>query len=256
MSCRSPNLQQIPRDPAFRDCFRAPDGRCLVVADYNQIELRVAAILTGEPALLEAYRNGVDVHRDTAARLLKKPREDVTKDERQLAKAVNFGLLYGQGAGGLARYAAAEFNVHLTEADAGNYRRAWFNTFPLIRTWQERKAQDVRQTGHVTTPAGRVRSLDDGSPRLAALNTPISGGAAEVMLAALGRLPLVLDGLDAVPVLVVHDELVLEVAREEAEEASHRLAKLMREAFLEIFPDGPTEGLVEAHTGSSWAEAK
>jgi DNA polymerase-1 len=257
MSCQRPNLQQIPRDPAFRACFRAPEGRSMVVADYNQIELRVAAILTREPRLLEAYRSGVDVHRETAARLLKKGVEDVTKDERQLAKAVNFGLLYGQGPGGLTRYAAAEFDVHLPVAEARRLRNAWFAAYPFLRTWQGRQVEEGRRLGQVRTPAGRVRSLvDDSSPALAALNTPISGGAAEVMLAALGRLPQALEGLDAVPVLVVHDELVLEVSREDAEEASRRLTALMREAFLEIFPDGPTAGLVEAGIGRTWSEAK
>src|SRR5206468_8631431 len=121
--------------------------------------------------LLEAYHKGIDVHRETAARLLKKHAEDVTKYERQLAKAVNFGLLYGQGAGGLARYAAAEFDVHLTESEARNYRRVWFESYPFLRGWQDRQASERRRLGQVRTPAGRVRRLDDDlSPALAALN--------------------------------------------------------------------------------------
>jgi DNA polymerase-1 len=256
LSCRNPNLQQIPRDPRFRALFRARDGYLFVGADYSQIELRVAAILTGEKALLSAYDKGADVHAETAARLLGKSARNVTKKERQLAKAVNFGLLYGQGVDGLAKYAAATFDVRLSEAESKKYRDAWFAAYPSIQAWQERQLAESRRTGSVTTPCGRVRTLDKGSKRLAALNSPISGGAAEVMLRALGKLLPALAGLDATPVLCVHDELLLEVAERDAEEASRRLAALMLEAFVEIFPSGPMTELVEASVGRAWAEVK
>jgi DNA polymerase I len=111
MSSSKPNLQNIPRERVFRELFRAPDGRLLVIADYGQIELRVAAILAGEQRMLEAFARGQDVHRMTAARLLGKPVKGIAKEERHLAKAINFGLLYGQGVTGLQRYASTTYEV-------------------------------------------------------------------------------------------------------------------------------------------------
>src|SRR4051794_18369785 len=111
MSSSEPNMQQVPREREFRRLFKAPPGRAFVIADYSQMELRVAAIIAGEEALLEAYRGGKDTHRLPAGMLLAKPAGDVTKEERQLAKAVNFGLLYGQGAKGLQDYAASSERV-------------------------------------------------------------------------------------------------------------------------------------------------
>ncbi len=111
MSSSSPNMQNIPRDKAFRGLFRAPEGRAFVIADYSQMELRVAAIMAGEKSLLEAYREGRDTHALTAAMLLGITPDEVTKDQRQLAKAVNFGLLYGQGAKGLQAYAETTYGV-------------------------------------------------------------------------------------------------------------------------------------------------
>ena len=130
MSCSGPNLQQVPRDAAFRALFRAPDGRRFVIADYSQVELRVAAMIAGEAKMLDAFAKGRDVHRLTAAMLLKKAPEAVDKVERQLAKAVNFGLLYGQGAKGLQGYAAKSYGVDITLEEAGRHRAAWFDRLP------------------------------------------------------------------------------------------------------------------------------
>ena len=105
MSCSDPNLQQVPKRPEYRQCFAAPAGRTLIKADYSQIELRIAAAMSGDQRMLDAYRGGEDLHRLTAAAILSKPVDDVTKDDRQLAKAMNFGLLYGMGAAGLMTYA-------------------------------------------------------------------------------------------------------------------------------------------------------
>src|SRR5262249_13922134 len=164
MSCRDPNLQNVPRDPAFRECFRAAEGHALVVADYAQAELRVVAVLANEPALLDAFNRGVDVHAATAARLLKKPIEEITKAERQRAKACSFGFLYGQGVAGFVRYARATYGVTLTEAEARKLRAGWFNTYPLLRAWQERQLEDAKRLGTTRTPSGRVRSLEGAKP--------------------------------------------------------------------------------------------
>ena len=111
MACSRPNLQNIPRAPAYRACFRAPDGRVLVKADFSQIELRIAAEITGDQRMLEAYRRGEDLHAVTAAAVLGKATESVSREDRQLAKALNFGLLYGMGATTLQRYALTNYGV-------------------------------------------------------------------------------------------------------------------------------------------------
>jgi DNA polymerase-1 len=114
MACKAPNLQNLPRDPRYRNCVVAPPGRVLVKADYSQIELRIAARVAGETRMIEAYRAGQDLHTLTARMVLGK--EDVSKEERQLAKALNFGLLYGMGARRFRENARAEYGLDLTEA--------------------------------------------------------------------------------------------------------------------------------------------
>ena len=263
MSSSEPNMQQVPREKGFRELFKAPPGRAFVIADYSQMELRVAAIVAGEAALLEAYREGQDTHRLTAAMILAKPAEGVTKAERQLAKAVNFGLLYGQGAKGLQDYAASSYGVEISEKKAGEYRRAWFKAYPAFGQWHTRTASDAKRALAVRTPAGRERrwvsedrSAPGGFRETEAYNTPVQGGAAEAMLAALGALTreLAAAGLDATPLAVVHDELILEVEEGQAEEARQLVERSMTAGMLAIFPDAATLGLVEAGIARSWAE--
>jgi DNA polymerase I len=197
------------------------------------------------------------VHQLTASKLLGKEPASVDKAERQLAKAVNFGLLFGQGARGLQRYAASSYGVVMSESEARLFRLGWFKAFPKIRTWQLRQRATVERTKRAHTPSGRVRDLSCEPVWFTrALNVPVQGGAAEAMLAALGRLPALLDGLDAFPILVVHDEILLEAATTDAAEASRRLESAMVAGYLEVFPKGPTTGLVECGIGRTWAEAK
>ena len=113
MACRSPNLQNLPRDPRYRKCFIAPPGRVLIKADYSQIELRIAATISGDIAMLNAYKERADLHNLTAQRVL--GIQNVTKGQRQLAKALNFGLLYGMGARGFRIYAQTQFGVKVSE---------------------------------------------------------------------------------------------------------------------------------------------
>jgi DNA polymerase-1 len=259
LSCFGPNIQNPPRDKAYRALFGAPAGRVLVVADYGQIELRVAALVSGDRNMLSAYARGLDLHRKTAAAVAGVPLSSVTAEQRQAAKAVNFGLLYGQGAEGLARYAKATYGVAMTKQDATRARDAFFNTYPGLRRWQQETARNAERTLMVATPGGRIRdfSKESGGYRYTeALNTPIQGGAAEVMLAALGRLEDHLCGIDAKLVNVIHDELVLEVSRSDASRARAAVEKTMVEGMLAIFPAAGTLNLVQAHVGANWAEAK
>ena len=255
LACHSPNIQNPPRDPAFRALFAPRPGRCFVVADYSQIELRVAALVSGDSAMLAAYADGRDLHRATAAAVLGIEPDAVTKAQRQMAKAVNFGLLFGQGAAGLQRYAKGSYGVDLTATEADKARTAFFKAYPGLSHWQAETRRNAERAGQVRTPGGRVRPLE-GQRALAteSLNSPIQGGAAECLLAALAALEL--DSLGAQLVNVVHDELVVECDPDRAEAVAAEVERAMVAGFLAIFPNGCTRDLVEAHSGPNWAAAK
>jgi DNA polymerase-1 len=259
LACRNPNIQNPPKESDFRALFAAPHGRVMVVADYSQIELRVMALVAQEKTMLAAYRLGIDLHRKTAAALTGVPLEAVTKAQRQLAKAVNFGLLFGQGAAGLAKYAKTQYGVDMSIKQAERYRQAFFDTYPGLRRWQRRTAELAEASHSIKTPSGRVRTFKRKRGKsyfTAFLNTPVQGGAAEIMLAALAALDRRLKGLDAKLVNVVHDEIVLEVAADQAAAAKTAVEEAMVEGMLSVFPRANCNGLVEAHSGANWAEAK
>jgi DNA polymerase-1 len=227
-----------------------------VIADYRAMVLRVAAQIVGEVNLLQAFRDGQDAHRLTAARLLDKAVEAVTKEERQMAKAVNFGLLYGQGVKGLQAYAASTYGVELSEEKARKLREAWFEAYPAFRAWHRRLGSEAKRALAVRTPAGRERRWPSVKEfkETEAYNTPVQGGAAEAMLAALAALQRDLEGLDAEPVAVIHDEVIVEADAAQAEKVAEVLAAAMQQGMAAIFPDAPVAGLVEAHVGRSWAD--
>jgi DNA polymerase I len=129
MSCGSPNIQQIPRDAAFRACFTAPQGRKLVIADYSQIELRVAAEIAQDARMIAAYRDNEDLHRLTASLVSGKALSDISKQERQSAKAVNFGLIFAMGAKGLQAYAKDTYGIEMTLQEATNFRDRFFAAY-------------------------------------------------------------------------------------------------------------------------------
>lgn len=255
LACRSPNIQNPPRGAEFRALFAPKAGRVFVVADYSQIELRVAALVSGDSAMLAAYEAGEDLHRKTAAAVLGIEPGAVTKGQRQMAKAVNFGLLFGQGAAGLQRYAKSSYGVDLTATEADKARTAFFKAYPGLSHWQAETRRNAERAGQVRTPGGRVRPLE-GQRALAteSLNSPIQGGAAECLLAALAALEL--DSLGAQLVNVVHDELIVECDPEQAGAVAAEVERAMVAGFLAIFPDGCTRDLVEAHSGPNWAAAK
>jgi len=259
LSCSNPNIQNPPRDKAFRALFSAAPGRKMVVADYGQIELRVAALVSGDKNMIEAYRKAQDLHRKTAAAIAKVSLEQVTKTQRQAAKAVNFGLLYGQGPRGLARYAKAGYGVSMSEKEAEEAREAFFRAYPGLKQWQVEAGRRAEKEMRAITPGGRIRDFtkEPGGYRFTeALNTPIQGGAAEVMMTTLACLERHLEGIDAKLVNVVHDEIVLEVAEKNTERAEEAIEKAMIEGMLAVFPNAGTAALVEARSGENWAEAK
>lgn len=216
----------------------------LVKADYSQIELRIAAKVARDRRMLAAYQAGEDLHTLTARALLGKA--EVTKADRQLAKAVNFGLLYGQGADGLRRYARAGYGVELTAAEAARHRETFFRTYPGLRAWHRSVGEGAVDT---RTLAGRRRA---GVTRYTEkLNSPIQGSGADGLKRALALLwerrhqcP------DAFPVLFVHDEIVVECDAERAEEAAVWLRAAMVDGMAPLVAPAPVE--VEVSGGPTW----
>jgi len=248
-SCSEPNIQQLPATAEMRKLVRADPGRLLVCADYSQIELRIAALLSRDPRLLDAYSKDEDLHAQTAKALCGDP------TQRQLGKCANFGLLYGSGAAGLRAFAKNSHGVDLTLVEAIQHRNRFLRTYAGLRQWQIEIDSVARRSKRAHTRAGLVRVLEPYR-MTEALNTPVQGSAAEVLLAALGRLPHWLRGLDARLVLHCHDELVLDCAEQDAPAAATALTDCMTEAWQRLFPEAIMPRICEARMGANWAEAK
>ena len=246
MACTRPNLQQLPRGPHVRQCIRPRDGRCLIKADYSQIELRIAAELANETRMIDAYKRGDDLHKLTASMVLKKPVSEVTKEDRQLAKAVNFGLLYGMGARTLAVYAKNGYGVELTEEEAHTLRERFFQAYPALRAWHRSIPDHPVDT---RTASGRVRrSVERFTEKL---NTPVQGTGADGLKAALvefWRDPK--RPADAVPVLAIHDEIVVECSVDHAEHVKEVLVAAMKRGMERFVRKVPVE--VDATIARDW----
>ncbi len=242
LSQEQPNLQNIPirseEGRAIRRAFVAPPGSVFLVADYSQIELRILAHLSEDAGLVEAFAKDLDIHTATAARINGIEPDAVTEEQRRRAKMVNFGLLYGMEAYGLAQ------RLEISREEAAEQIDAYFSQFPQVRDFMKSIVADARATGYTTTLLGRRRYL----PELAssnfrdrqmgermALNAPIQGAAADIIKKAMVELQAVLRarGLAAEMLLQIHDELVLEVPDDEFDEVSE-LTRQVMENVIEL----------------------
>ena len=252
-SCREPNLQNVGRDTEMRSCFVADPKKVLVIADYSQVELRVAAFLAKEEAMLAAFRSGEDIHSLTAGKLAGKNQKEVSEEERKLAKAVNFGLLYGMSARGLAEYGRISFGLKLEEKEAREFRRKFFEAYPGLQRWHEeaRQAAADPKVTEVRTLYGRRRWLPPPGGRMewvrftALVNTPVQGTCGDAIKRAMVSLS------DAPLVSTVHDELILEVAEKESVGMADRVAKAMRAGFAGMLPEELIQ--VAVRRSGSWA---
>ncbi len=240
----------------IRRAFLADPGCQLLTADYSQIELRILAHITHEPGLVSAFENDEDIHAATAAQLFKVALADVTPDQRRLAKTVNFALLYGQSAFGLARVTG------MSNSEAAEFIRNYEKTFPLVRKYVEDTLFQARTQGYVQTLLGRKRYLPDMSglqvaqrqaAEREAINMPIQGSNADMIKIAMIHLDQALRerNLRSRSILQVHDELVLETPDEELHEA----AALVRSCMVgAIKLDVPVK--VEMKVGRNWYEVQ
>ena len=256
LSSSDPNLQNIPIRTAegrkIRQAFIAPEGKCLLAADYSQIELRIMAHLSGDAGLMNAFENNLDVHRSTAAEVFGGNIESVTDEQRRSAKAINFGLIYGMSAFGLAR------QLKVNRKTAAEYIDVYFSHYPGVKDYMDDIREQARSAGYVETVFGRRLYLPEinarnGQRRQAAertaINAPMQGTAADIIKRAMIAVDKWLDssGIDAQMVMQVHDELVFEVNEEQVEALSGGVAECMEHA-AEL--DVPL--IVEIGFGDNW----
>jgi DNA polymerase I-like protein with 3'-5' exonuclease and polymerase domains len=250
-SCGNPNIQQIPRGKEFRECFIPEEGNKFIIADYSQIELRVAAEIAQDKTMIEAYKSGQDLHALTAALVANKKIEEVTKLERQSAKAINFGLIYAMGAKGLQGYAKTVYGVDMKLEEAELFRDRFFNAYSGIANWHSRmkRSSNVKE---VRTLSGRRCVYEEELGITGLLNTPVQGTAADIAKKALGMLVPVVKKLNGHIIATVHDEILLEVAEEKAEEAARLLKEIMERAGAYYLKQVPV--VAETTIADSWAE--
>ncbi|WP_395789045.1 DNA polymerase I [Aquimonas sp.] len=259
LSSSDPNLQNIPirteDGRRIRRAFIAPPGRRIVACDYSQIELRIMAHLSEDPGLLSAFAGGQDVHRATAAEVFGLPLEDVGADQRRAAKAINFGLMYGMSAFGLAK------QLGIDRGEAQDYIALYFARYPGVQGYMERVRQQAREYGYVETVFGRRLYLNDiharqqglraGAER-AAVNAPMQGSAADIIKRAMLDLHAWLKGRQsqAQMVLQVHDELVFECAEDFVDTLVAEATQRMQGAVQLRVPL-----VVDSGVGANWDEA-
>ena len=259
IASQNPNLQNIPARTEIgrrvRQGFIAAPGWKLLAVDYSQVELRIVAHIAQDQAMLEAFRNGQDIHATTAAAITDTPLEEVTALQRRHAKAVNFGLIYGMSAFGLTR------STDLTLAEAENFIKEYFKEFPGVKAWLDKTRLQAARDGYVETLLGRRRyfpNLAKGSnPQMRqreereAINAPIQGTAADIVKLAMVALPDALEkaGLKARMLLQVHDELIFEVPEEELDRSIPIIKGIMESAMVLDVPL-----VCDARAGDNWGE--
>lgn len=258
LSCTNPNLQQSPKDQAFRELFIPSKDCVFVLADYSQIEVRVVAEVSGDKEMLQVYETGKDIYRHTASQLNKVPEEKVTKEQRQGAKALCLGLLYGLGAKKFGFYAKKNYGVDVSEEESVKAVKDYRRLYSGLRAWQNAQTKSVETTDFIVeTALGKKRKLDPEHSFGASLNTPIQGSAAEILLCALVRLEQYSKIYPFSFIANIHDEIILECLPKHAKKIKAVLEKAMNDAFRDVFPNArATKNLVDAHIGNSWANAK
>jgi DNA polymerase-1 len=257
-SCSNPNVQQIPATSDFRACFIAPEGYKLVTCDYSQAELRILAELSGDPAFLGAFRDGGDLHKLAASQMFQVAVDQVSKEQRSAAKAINFGLAYGMGPQGLA------VRIDKTVDEARELINAYFKAFSGVQKWLEKAGRDSVRLSYSPTPLGRKRfynslNSDDqdfrrrqGEIERQGKNAPIQGCNADMTKMALVFLRERLQGYAARIVNTVHDEIVVEVREDQAEEVCKLVEHEMIRAGQEILKEVPI--VADAKIGDYWSK--
>lgn len=240
-SCENPNLQQVPRDLALRTLFTARPGYQFIEADQSQVELRIAAEYAHEVHMIDIYKHDGDIHTETAKATTRK--QEVSKDDRRRAKAVNFGFLYGMSAKKFVDYARESYGVEFTQEEANEYRDRFFARYPGLNPWYAQQKEECLQEGGVYTKFGRFRKLpevysdnfkDKSGAERKAINTPVQSTASDILLC--GMVEIVNTLPDVIVCGTVHDSILMEVPNEKAEELRLKVKSIMENPrLLEVF---------------------
>ncbi len=254
LSCRKPNLQQVPGNGDLRRAFIAAPGHKLIVADYSQIELRIVAELSGDPVLIEAFEGGRDIHSETAARIFNTPLEKVDDELRGRAKAINFGVIYGLGINSLAE------RVGCSEGEARQFYNKYFKTFRQLARYRRAVSSRVLRKPYSKTLWGRVRyynspnsaKLSEYQLRNRAINTPVQGSAGDIFKLSLYWLHQKLAD-DAKVVNLIHDEVVVEAPEDQVEKVKEVIYETLVEAGAHFLRKVPV--VVDIEIRDTWAKA-
>lgn len=257
LSSSDPNLQNIPvkgeMGGEIRKAFIAPKGKILLAADYSQIELRIMAHLSQDPALMAAFKSGEDIHTATASKIFKVPMDKVNKQQRMVGKTMNFATLYGQGAHALAQ------QLNVSFAEARDYIDQYFDQFPKIKVWMNNTLEEAREKGYVETINGRKRFFPELQAQnhmmrsfgeRAAINHPVQGTAADMIKKAMIEIDKRLEGQkDCILILQIHDELLFECEKDSVKKIASMVKEEMENALKLNVPV-----LVDLKVGPNWGE--
>ncbi|HET9479212.1 MAG TPA: DNA polymerase, partial [Pyrinomonadaceae bacterium] len=254
-ACTNPNIQQVPHAVEYRRCFSGyPDGRKLIIADYSQIELRILAEFSGDRGFIEAFNSGADLHRVTASQVFNAALDQVTKEQRDFAKRLNFGVVYGIGA---QRFAMM---TGMNQPDAENVLRRYFGTYRQLDAYLREAANRAVSDRHARTASGRlVRFRYDENDRQQismtqrnGKNTPIQGTSADILKRALRLMKEELGETSARVVNIIHDEIVVEADAGEAESVAEKVERVMCAAGEEYLKTVPVK--VETEIADEWVK--
>lgn len=250
----NPNMQQVPHEKNIRGLFKSKNGSTIITADYSQIELRIIAEVSQEPEFIKIYNNGGDLHRRTAAFLLNKSESEITKEERQQAKAVNFGFAYGLGAKSFQEKAKKDYKIDISINKAQTFRDAFFKNYPILAQYLKRVAVEALTNHQIVNKSGRIvkfiPGLEGWQYENMGRNTPIQSLSADITKTAMGRLYHKLKPFNVKLINAVHDELVFEVPKEHATEAIKIIKEEMEAAGREYLKTIPC--IVEVIEGEAW----
>jgi len=250
-TCSNPNLQQMPNGQEWRSLFIAGDGNRIITADYSQIELRILAEFSQDAVFLEAFRSGLDLHKQTASQVFNTPFDAVTKDQRNAAKAINFGLVYGMSASGLA------LRLNIPEPEAEAYITRYFRAYPAIKDCLQTMGMSAVNKGFSITPLGRKRfykpiegNSGQKSRERQGRNTPIQSTCGDILKTAILYIYPALPDFGANIINLVHDELVIEVREDHAEALQVLVKDRMIKAGCQFIKTSPIE--VDISIDTKW----
>ena len=266
LSSNNPNLQNIPRDKSVKGIFVASEGNLLLQADFSQAELRVAASIANEENMIQAYQEGQDIHRLTASRVLNIEPSMVTGEQRQMAKGINFGFVYGATADGFQRLVEHDYNLHLSLDECRDFREKYFKLYPGLVSWYDRTKIFVRKYGYIEYPTGRFRRFPEAKglkdiPNEVfrrAVNSPVQGSSSDIVLYTMVVLRKLVTKLklSAKIILTVHDSVVLDCGEDYISDVVNEIDNICSGYIPEQFPWLSVPMKFDYAIGKNWGVLK